>query len=220
MRDESKKYKVFTRRALILSGIKLTLFGILGGRFCYLQFIESEKYQNIATRNCIKIIIVPVPRGIIVDRNGIELASNQTSYQLILDKSGLSNEMIEKSIEYAESLLGYKTRISQTGIIKSLKEHSSTSNILIVQNNLSWSDVTKIEVSNDTSFLSIQHNQRRFYLNGTLFCHVLGYIAQADQQELTNLNIPKYTNIQIGKNGIEKTQDLKLQGTPGIKKLK
>ena len=39
-REDSSRYKMFTRRALILGGGQLALFGVLAGRMYQLQVLE------------------------------------------------------------------------------------------------------------------------------------------------------------------------------------
>ena len=73
-----------TRRTFVLGGIKLCLTSFLVGRLAYLSGIRSSHYQTLSDGNRIKLQILLPNRGIITDRRGLELALNQTNYQLIL----------------------------------------------------------------------------------------------------------------------------------------
>ncbi|SVA68629.1 uncharacterized protein METZ01_LOCUS121483, partial [marine metagenome] len=48
MERNGNRHKVFTRRAILLAGGKLSLAAILMGRMYYLQVLESDQYQMLA----------------------------------------------------------------------------------------------------------------------------------------------------------------------------
>ena len=68
--------RTFTRRALLLGGGQLALFGALAGRLYYLQAVNADQYSLLADENRINHRLVPPDRGRIVDRNGLPLARN------------------------------------------------------------------------------------------------------------------------------------------------
>lgn len=47
---EKMRDRVFARRALILAGAKLGLFGALVARLYYLQIVEADRYKVLAER--------------------------------------------------------------------------------------------------------------------------------------------------------------------------
>jgi penicillin-binding protein 2 len=82
--QQQSQQKVFTRRLAILGGLKAVMVAALGGRLYYLQVIEGEKYRLLSDENRINHRILFPPRGLIVDRFGIPLATNSPSYLAIL----------------------------------------------------------------------------------------------------------------------------------------
>src|SRR5574338_290623 len=82
--QQQSQQKVFTRRLAMLGGLKAVLVTTLVGRLYYLQVIEGEKYKLLADENRISHRILFPPRGLIVDRFGIPLATNSPSYRALL----------------------------------------------------------------------------------------------------------------------------------------
>ena len=73
---------LFTRRAIVMGGVKGVLTALLMGRLGYLGLVRSPHYQTLANGNRIKLQIILPQRGLIVDRIGLELANNTTNYCL------------------------------------------------------------------------------------------------------------------------------------------
>ena len=83
-REDSVRYKSFTRRAAILGGVQATLFGVLVARMYQLQVLESDKYKLLAEDNRINMRLLPPPRGQIFDRAGLPMAINRENYRVLL----------------------------------------------------------------------------------------------------------------------------------------
>ena len=83
-REDSTRYKSFSRRALILGGGQLALMGVIAGRMYQLQILESDKYKMLADENRINMRLLPPSRGRILDRFGIPMATNREDFRLLL----------------------------------------------------------------------------------------------------------------------------------------
>src|SRR6185312_10142385 len=60
----------------------------------------------------------------------------------------------------------------------------------------------------------------RWYPNGTLAAHILGYVGDATEQELAKHKNQGYQlGDEIGKTGIESAYEPQLRGKPGIEKI-
>src|SRR5205085_537459 len=66
-------------RVAILGGAALTMFAIIFFRLWYLQVLSGDKYVAQAQNNQIRDVVVPAPRGDILDRNGRVLVDNRVS---------------------------------------------------------------------------------------------------------------------------------------------
>src|SRR5690606_24211771 len=62
--------------------VALSCFGVLVGRFWYLQVDRYEGFSERADRNRIAVVPIPPRRGEILDRNGEVLARNYRTYTL------------------------------------------------------------------------------------------------------------------------------------------
>jgi len=216
MKSKREKNKTFTRRAFLLGVGKLALFSALTSRFSYLQITSNSKYRIMAENNSIKIIVVPPLRGLLIDRNSIVIADNQLSYNLVL-LSSFKNEAV-KIIEEINNTLGYETKISKIGIKKSLWA-AGKNNYIMIQDNLSWVEIAKIEVRTNIYGIEIIKNYKRRYIFGEIMSHITGYISKATTQEAEKSSTPYYQDFLTGKNGIEKNLNKILSGTPGARKI-
>ena len=73
-----------SRRAFAASGFVWAVFLVLGGAFFRLQVLGSDQYAVQSRNNMLRPVALPAPRGIIVDRNGVVLATNVPSYTISL----------------------------------------------------------------------------------------------------------------------------------------
>jgi penicillin-binding protein 2 len=76
-------------RAAILGGILLAIFAALFLRLWALQVLAGQKYVNQAQANSFRTLSVPAPRGLILDRNGHPLVTNQPATAIQLWPSDL-----------------------------------------------------------------------------------------------------------------------------------
>ncbi|MCH7683729.1 MAG: hypothetical protein IIB35_08485, partial [Gemmatimonadetes bacterium] len=73
-----------SRRAFSASVFVGGVFLVLGGAFFRLQVLGSDQYAVQSRNNRLRPVVVPAPRGIIVDRNRVVLATNVPSYTISL----------------------------------------------------------------------------------------------------------------------------------------
>ncbi|MDD5369824.1 MAG: penicillin-binding transpeptidase domain-containing protein [Anaerolineaceae bacterium] len=73
---------------LVIAGI----FVFYGIRLFSLQILNSKEFVEQANNNRIKTISLQAPRGIIYDRNGIILARNAASYNLVITPANLPGD--------------------------------------------------------------------------------------------------------------------------------
>jgi penicillin-binding protein 2 len=65
----------------------LFCFGLLVARLVYLQVMRHEKLATQAEANRVAVVPVVPNRGLIVDRNGVVLATNYSAYTLEITPS-------------------------------------------------------------------------------------------------------------------------------------
>ncbi len=74
-------------RLRIVGVVVLLLFGVLVLRLWTLQVVEGKTYAAAVTRNQVRVVSVPAPRGDIVDRNGTVLVSNTPQEEILLSRA-------------------------------------------------------------------------------------------------------------------------------------
>ncbi len=84
IKDQHAESRVFSRRTVIAGVVVAVCFAILIGRLTYLQVMRYDYFADLSQGNRIRIEPIPPNRGLILDRNGVALATNQPTYQLEL----------------------------------------------------------------------------------------------------------------------------------------
>jgi penicillin-binding protein 2 len=93
--EVNERQGVFHRRAVMFGG--LTALGVLGlsGRLMELQLVETNRYRLLSASNQFNYRLVPPPRGRILDRNGVELASNRPTFRLLVSRDEVGGNVEE-----------------------------------------------------------------------------------------------------------------------------
>ncbi len=206
--------KVFTRRLAILGGLKVSLVGALASRLYYLQVIEGEKYKLLSDENRINHRILFPPRGLIVDRFGIPLATNSPNYRAILVAEQTPNQ--EATLEAFSAIVP----LSERDIARALKERQHTQDFkpITVKDDLDWEQVNAVELNlPDLPGISIEIDQKRVYPFGGITSHILGYVAVPNEKDVESDADPllRQPGFRVGKNGLERQYDLPLRGLAG-----
>ena len=80
--------RLFAAAALVLVG-----FGLLVARVVWLQIWKHEELSTQAEANRIAVVPIVPNRGLILDRNGVVLASNFSAYTLEITPSKLKSDV-------------------------------------------------------------------------------------------------------------------------------
>lgn len=216
-REDSNRFKLFSRRAAILGGAKLALLGVLVGRMYQLQVLESDRYKMLADENRINMRLLPPPRGRILDRFGHPLAANRENYRALIVAEQTPD--VEHTLDVLSRLIPIADH-ERKRILRDIKRHRSFIPVT-VRENLDWSDVSRIEVNApDLPGVVIDVGQIREYPLGGDGSHLLGYVAAVSEKELSGddplLELPGF---RIGKSGIERAYETELRGKAGNSQL-
>jgi len=212
MHRDSERHKLFNRRALMLGGGKLLLISPLVARMYYLQVIEAEKYKMLADENRISLRLLAPPRGQITDRFGRMIAENQQNYRALLVPE--ESPDIETTLDTIAEIIPISGK-EKNRILK--ETHKSRKFVpMTLRENLNWNEVARIEVNApDLPGIMIDVGQSRYYPQGKMISHVLGYVAAASEKDLNGDPLLELPGFRIGKAGVEKTLDMELRGKGG-----
>lgn len=215
-REDSTRYKMFTRRALILGGGQLALFGVLAGRMYQLQVLESSRYRLLAEENRINMRLLPPPRGRILDRFGIPMAINRENYRVLLIAERTSD--VDGTLDALGKLISIDDH-DRSRILRDIRRYRSFVPVTI-RENLNWSEVSRIEVNApNLPGIEIDVGQSREYPLGTDASHILGYVAAVSEKEQVGDPLLELPGFRIGKSGIERIHDTLLRGKAGNSQL-
>jgi len=219
MANDSEKQRIFTRRALLIGGLQALGFGALASRLYYLQFIKADEYATLSENNRIKLQLIAPERGIIMDRWGVPMATNEKNYQLFIDFSALNKESLKSTIAKLHKLVPLSD--------KKLKqmEHAKASSAAmpeLLKDHLTWEEVSLVEVHMlELPGINIEAGQIRYYPFLEKASHLIGHVGAVSEGELAADDQPlmRLPDFKIGKNGVEEMLEGRLRGTAGIRQL-
>ncbi|HBC43014.1 MAG TPA: penicillin-binding protein 2 [Pseudanabaena sp.] len=202
------------RAAILFLLSVLMLLGILGGRLFYLQLIEGDLNQQLAENNRIRLIAKPPERGRLFDRKGNILASSRLAHVVYLWPIAQSKEKWQPIIELLAEFMGVS---AQTIADKLEQEGYNSPNLVRISTAISPKLVTVLsEHSLELPGVKVEPEAVRYYPNGDIAAHLLGYTGELTAEELPKLREKGYRpGDVIGKAGVEYAFENKLRGEWG-----
>ena len=216
MKRDNKRGKLLTRRAALIGGAKVGLVGALAARLYYLQVLRADKYTMLADENRINLRLLAPPRGLIVDRFGVPLASNRQNYRVVLVAEQAGD--IDSTLDAVAELISLSDSDRRRVMREIRRKHSFVP--VVVRENLSWDEMALVEVNApELPGVSIEQGLTRDYPLGEMASHMVGYVAAVSESELTGDPLLELPDFRIGKNGAEKEHDQELRGTAGTSEV-
>ncbi len=216
--DSATKLNSLNRRMFIIATAKIIILGGIVSRLFFLQVKENKKYLTLSDKNRIREWKLPPIRGEFKDYFGNTIAGNFEAYQLHIIPEEV--EDFRYVIYRVKELLELTDR--QFKRILKKKDEIKPWETLIVSDNLSWEKFSKInnhlyDLNGVKPVISIS----RDYPYKENFTHVLGYVSQANENDLlTNENIKEkfVPGLKVGKTGLEKSFEQKLIGSNSVER--
>ena len=221
IRDSERELQRFRGRLAMLGIFVLSLFGLLFLRFFYLQVIQHGHYSTLAEANRISVQPIAPHRGIIVDRNGIQLAHNYSAYTLEITPSKVPD--LDTTIEELATVVEISPRDRRR--FRKLLEESKRFESLPIRTRLSDEEISRF-AAHRYRFPGVEAKARLFrhYPQGDMFSHVVGHIGRINQKEVEQLEtegrLANYRGSDyIGKTGLEQSYEKFLHGTTGVEEV-
>ena len=216
MNRDNDKGKVLIRRSLIMALIKFLLLMVIIARLYYLQVYQADRYKTLADENRISTRLLVPPRGIIFDRNGVTIASNQQNFQALIVAEQAPN--VQETLDAFKKIMPL-SEAEEERIKKDLKRNRSFVPIKI-RDNLSWEEVSRIQLNApDLPGIVIDEGSTRYYPFGAGMAHILGYVSSVSDKDVKDDPLLEVPGFKIGKSGIEKYLEKALRGESGNLKL-
>ncbi len=214
----------FNTRLVVAGLFVLLCFGMLGVRLVWLQVFRHEELALQAEANRVSVVPVLPNRGLIVDRNGVVLATNYSAYTLEITPSKVMGE-VDAVIDGLAQVLEVQPRDRRR--FKRLQEESKSFESLPIRTRLSNEEVARF-VAQRFRFPGVDVRARLFrsYPAGEVGSHLIGYIGRINTAEKRAMEdwddevLANYRGTEvIGKLGLEQHYEQQLHGTTGFEEV-
>lgn len=192
-------------------------FFVLVGRLWQLQVMRGDSYFERTVSNVVKERYLPSVRGKILDRKGVPLADNRLAFNLyatpkqftteakaeLVRMLGLSDDEVAK----IDERIGIGTKRDPRRPILILEDQGRDRAALVEQ---SIRRIPGVEVQNEPY---------RYYPNGDLAAHLVGYMTQMTASETDKLANQGYDASElVGRYGLESAWENYLRGKKGVER--
>ena len=205
-----------TTGLMLLQALIWGLFCIFALRFWYLQVYKGEEFAAKARDNQLRQESLFAPRGLVRDRTGELVAVNEPAYAL-----GLVREDV-KDLDATLAKVSEWTAIPVAELrerFKKGKRRVKPFEHLILVPDLSFGLLAQIEAN--ALFwpgLEIVVRPKRYYPQAALLAHVLGYVAEANEEEMEKDSALALGD-NVGKGGLELVLENRLRGDKGLRQV-
>lgn len=214
IKDIAREARIVRARVVAACACILLLAGVLVLRMVQLQVHEYEHFSTLSEDNRVRIVPLPPTRGLIYDRNGVELAQNTPTFTL---------EIVPENVEDMQTLLtelGELVEITEEHTERfreSLKRKRPFQSVPL-RYRLNEEEVARFSVNRHRfSGADVHARLTRSYPLGASGVHLLGYVSRMNEQELRSVDAAEYRGTtHIGKTGIEQAYESLLHGKPGF----
>ena len=213
-----QKLHSINKRMFIIATAKVIVFTGIIARLFTLQISESKKYLTLSDKNRLREWRLPPIRGEFLDYFGNTIAGNLEVYQL-----HVVPEQVE-DFKYLMFKLKDILQLSKNEFSKIIKKKNSQRSweTLIISENLTWEQFIKVnyflhDLVGAKPVLSVSRN----YPFKENYTHVLGYVSQANKDDILKNEFIKKSHVpglRVGKTGLEKTFEKDLIGTNGVQR--
>ncbi|HZO22537.1 MAG TPA: penicillin-binding protein 2 [Steroidobacteraceae bacterium] len=217
IKDHWSEQRLFDQRALLAGAcIALLTIGLLG-RLFLLQVMRHDYYTDLSQGNRVRTEPIPAARGLILDRNGEDIAGETPAYQLELipeevpDLPGTLKSLVSLGILRADEI---------DELMRTIRSRRTFDSVPI-RLRMSDEDVATFAVRRfEFPGLDIKTRQTRWYPGGALAVHALGYVGAISEPDLEHIDRAAYAGTTlIGKLGVESAYESQLHGTNGFREI-
>lgn len=210
---ESEGYQPSRGGLLLLQCLVGMLFFIFVTRFWFLQIHRGDELARQAQANRLRQEWVYASRGLIRDVNGVMLAENRPAFGLVLIREDCRD--ISATLAQVSSWVGIPLD-QLTARFQQDKRKVKPFEPILLLSDMPFEQVARIESElMHWPGLEIATRSKRNYPEGEKFAHILGYVAEANEQELA---ADSYLSLgdTVGKQGIEYVFEPRLRGRKGL----
>lgn len=217
LKDHRAEQELFEGRALVAAVVMVLALGAVIARLVWLQVVRYDYYVGESQGNRIKVEPIPANRGLILDRNGLPLATNAPSFQLEITREQISD------VDATLARLAELKLIESVDLPRLRQEIRSRRSFDSVPIKL---QLTEQELARFAArrhhFPGVEVVPRltRYYPMASSSVHAIGYVAAISEEDEKHLDMARYAGTTLtGKSGVERAYESELHGYPGVKQL-
>ena len=211
----------FRVRALVIGAVVFFAFCLIVARLVFLQVVRHDDLAAQAESNRTAVVPIVPNRGLIMDRNGVVLATNYSAYTLEITPSRAGT--LDDTIDELSKVVEIHTRDRRR--FKRLMEESRNFESLPIRTRLTDQEVARFTAQR-YRFPGVDVKARLFrnYPLGDVASHAIGYIGRINQNEKARIQDSEdeanYRGTEyIGKLGIEQSFESALHGVTGVEQM-
>lgn len=211
---EGQMEKPLSRNIFFLFGILVAigLFGLAVFLF-RAQILRGEEYRARADDNKFYEIPLWSPRGVIYDRFGIVLASNESTFGAYARLAELPRDSHERHLVFSRL-----AEVAGSAVLTAvLEQELAKMDTALVVSGLSREIALEILAHQDElPGIFVQEEFSRYYPFSAYLTHILGYVGRVTAEEASGANGLFALDV-VGRDGIEAYYDSDLRGEAGRK---
>lgn len=196
----------------------LIIMTILLSRVYFLSIKSNTYYEELSKRNYIKKVNKVPVRGTIEDRNGKKLAVNEMGFSILIRPHLNTRKNKERLMKSFELINKHFPKLSVKRLMKNYKKIDSVykHDFVKVVDYIPYDEFfSKFTIFDSKDDIKIESSIKRFYPYNKVASHIIGYVGKASKKDIEKNPLSKYSGI-IGKNGLEKYYNEKLQRKNGL----
>lgn len=217
--DREKILAKYKDRLVVFKKVVSFLILVLIITAFYLQVVRGNYYYDLSFKNSVRIYPIFGSRGIIYDRDGNILADNFPTHDLYIIGEYILKEYKECNRDVTNlkvyKFLVNELKLDPNDVKEKLEEAVGNpyQPVLIRKDMEDWM-VAKVEALNwSIPGLYTEVGEKRYYPYGPLFSHVLGYVSEANKDEVASLTY--LPGEFVGRDGVERVYETYLRGIGG-----
>ena len=227
LRDLEFELGRFRGRVLAAAAFVFLAFSLLAARLVHLQIFRHEELATQAEANRIAVVPIVPNRGLIVDRNGVVLATNYSAYTLEIapQRGKTAAADLDALVDELATVVPIEAKDRRR--FKRLQEELKGAESLPIRTRLTDEEVARF-MAQRFRFPGVDVKARLFrnYPLGDVGSHLLGYIGrinQAEKKSMEDWEEAEQGNYKgteyIGKLGLEQSYEKVLHGTAGFEEV-
>jgi penicillin-binding protein 2 len=213
-RDPWKEQRLFLSRIIAAGIVVVLLTALLVSRLVQLQIVDYQRFSELSRGNQVKIEPLAPTRGLIYDRNGLVIAENLATWQLVAVPEQVSDlDHVLGELEALE-LIDPANRPVLAELIRSHRRFER-----VTLGNLTEVQAARFAVRRHLlQGIDIQEALVRYYPFGEAAAHAVGYVGSVSTADLEQIDRGNYAATSlIGKTGIERSYEATLHGRVGYR---